>query len=206
MAKKNRISVGAWERIAKDMDKETVVTVDWHGEQLEIKRRLTLEEVILLTDKVLSDCFVNDVFHAEVKDFAFNRAAVLLYTNLSLPVNPEKQYELILRTDIMDQIMNHVDPYQYGALQIGIDNRIDALLDTNAEVVNRQLAKISAALDEAGKLFDGVSSDDMQKLVGAMSGMELDPEALMKAYMVEKTASQSDDAQEGPVTLIELKH
>lgn len=206
MAKKNKISVGAWERIAKEMSKDETTVVDWHGEQLEIRRYLTLAEMVTLVDKVIDDCFVGDKFFPSVQEFAFQRAAILLYTNLTLPVNPEKQYDLILRTDIWEQLIRNVYPYQLGSVQTAIDRRIEMLLDTNAETVSRQLAKISSALDEAGKLFDGVSSDDMQKLMGAMSGMELDPEALMKAYMGEKAASQSDDAQEGPVTLIELKH
>jgi len=206
MAKKNRISVGAWERIAKDMSKEETTVVDWHGEQLEIRRYLTLGEMINLVDKVIEDCFVGDRFVPAVQEFAFQRAAILVYTNLSLPVNPEKQYDLILRTDIWEQLIRNTDPYQRGSVQTAIDRRIEMLLDTNAETVNRQLAKISSALDEAGSMFDGVEPDDLKKLADAVTGLELDPEKLMQAYMKASGASAEDGAkQDGKVNHIELR-
>lgn len=206
MAKKNRISVGAWERIAKDMDKGETTVVDWHGEQLEIRRYLTLGEKIALVDKVIEDCFVGDSFIPSVQEFAFQRAAILVYTNLALPVNPEKQYDLILRTDIWEQIIRNADPYQLGSVQTAIDRRIEMLLDTNAETVSRQLAKISSALDEAGSMFDGVEPDDLKKLADAVTGLGLDPEKLMQAYMKASGASAEDGAkQDGTVNHIELR-
>ena len=189
MAKKlNKVSVAAWERIAKECAGAPVAVVDWHGEQLEVRRRLGLAEMAALVNFVVKDCFSEDSaeYRPELREFATARAFIFFYSNLTPPVNTEKQYDLIGGTDIYETVLRVVDQAQYSEIMNAIDEKIDALLDANVSSVNKQLERISAAVDEMAQIFDGIDKSDLEKFLGSIDQGSLSPERLMSAYFTEK--------------------
>ena len=212
MAKKNKVSVGAWERIAKEMNKDVQTTFDWHGEQLEIKHRLGLAEFVAFCEQVISDCFGDDYteYKPEARTFAIERALIHFYTNLTLPVDIEKQYDLITMTGIADFVAEKIDRAQYGDMLHAIDERIEIMLEANAEAINAKLGQLGGMLDEAEKMFSEVNTHELSKLVSDLADAKVDQEALMKTYL-EMTKGEAaeelkdgEEKNDGKVNVIEL--
>ena len=191
--KKNHVSVAAWERIAKELCGEEIKTVDWHGESLEVKTRLSLAEVVWFVNQVIKDCFGSDMteYHPEVKQFAIDRVTIAVYTNVTLPVNMEKQYELIAGTDIIPAIHQEIDAGQYGDLLDAIDEKIDSVQDTNTALIERKITELASSLDSVGEIFSGISSSDIRRIADAVSSGQFDESKLVKAYFEEKKAEQT---------------
>ena len=189
MAKKDKVSVGAWERIAKEMNKETEIIVDWHGEQLHVKRFLTLAESLSFVNTVIKDCFGEETseYRPEAKRFSIDRAVLYYYSNITLPVGVEKQYDLICRTDAVDEVKKYVNLKQFNMILDAVEEKIEMLLDENVAVVNAKLTEFSEAMDGAKGMFDGVDPEDLRNLIGALSNGVLDEEKLMRAYLEAKS-------------------
>lgn len=192
MAKKlNKVSVAAWERIAKECAESPVAVVDWHGEQLKVRRRLGLAEMAALVNKVVTDCFGSDLteYHPEAKRFATARGFLYFYSNITLPVNVSKQYELISSTDIYDTVLRVVDKEQYTEIMEAIEEKIESLLDYNTKMIDKKLSELSEAIDQFSSIFEGISSEDLAKISSAMVSGKLDEEKLMRAYLTEQEAA-----------------
>ena len=191
MAKKNNnISVTAFEK-AIDKVYTPQSTVEWNGLTLVIKRHLSLAEVVKFVDVCVKACFNNDnaSYTPEAKVPAIRSCIVAFYTNITLPENVEKQYDLIYHSMIMDYIVPYIDQTQLDTIIEAIDDKIEHLAAANLERVNKQMADLNTTLESMQKqitdVFDGVSAEDMKHMVDALSA-GIDEEKLVKAYMSNK--------------------
>ena len=184
-SKREMVSVSAWERIRKECGAPAAHNVDWHGETLVIRPLISLAEVVQFVDNVIGDCFGESVeeYHPEVKAFSIARYFIHFYTNLRLPTDIAKQYDLIFGTDILSVVEDHVDYIQKMSINTAIEEKIDMLLDMNVAALNKQLGKISSAIDEVGNAFGGIDPGDIEKLMQSISEGALDQEKLIGAYL-----------------------
>lgn len=186
-----RISVNAFEN-AVESAYEPIVNVEWNGLTLVIKRHLNLAEMAKFVDVCVKACFNPDdaSYSPEAKDLAIRSCIVALYTNVTLPKNIAKQYELIYHSMILDTISVNVDQIQLNAIIRAIDDKVEHLASANIEMVNKQMNDLYGALDgvqkQMSEMFNGVNADDIKNIVGALTDGGLDEEKLVKAYMANK--------------------
>lgn len=207
--KQNMVSVGAWERIRKETGAPNVHTVDWHGESLEIKPLIPFAAVCTLVDSVVADCFgeTMEEYRPAAKEFSMARYFIHFYTNLRLPADIEKQYDLIFGTDILSVVEDHIDYVQKEAIRAAIDEKIETLLDMNTAYLNRQLGKIAEAIDDADRMFSGVNPGDLENLVKSVSNDGLNAGKLMEAYLRNNGAKVSlhgASEEKGAVNAVDL--
>lgn len=183
-----RISVSAFENAVKNTYEPTV-TVDWNGLTLVIKRHLGLYEMAKFVDVCVKACFNPDdaSYSPESKDFAIRSCIVAFYTNITLPENPAKQYELIYSSMILDAITMNVDQIQLNAIIKAIDDKVAHLASANVELVTKQMSDLYGALEgvqqQMSDMFSGVSAEDIKGVMGALSSGGFDEEKIVKAYM-----------------------
>ena len=196
MAKKlDRVSVGAWEKIAKQM-REEPTALDWHGDKLIIKKRLTMAEAVAYVRLVTTSCFSKEdgSYQPEALGFAKKRCAVALYTNVTLPQDMEKQYDLIYGTDIMDAVMGCIDLEQYNEMCEAVADHIDSILDANIDRVQQRIEAAAKAMEEIssslGSVFDGLEQKDVHAMMHALTEGRFDEEKLMQAYL-DQTKAQA---------------
>ena len=155
-----RISATAFEK-ATESAYEPTVNVEWNGLPLVIKRHLNLAEMAKFVDVCVKACFNPDdaSYSPEVKDLAIRSCIVALYTNVTLPENIAKQYELIYHSMILDIIYANVDQIQLDAIIRAIDDKVEHLAAANIEMVNKQMNDLYGALDgvqkQMSEMFDG---------------------------------------------------
>lgn len=186
-----KISVGSFEK-AVEADCETVVNVEWRGLSVVVKHCLTLKDMLTFATSVAESCFEKETgaYMPEIKDFAVRCCIIEHYTNVSLPENIEKRYDLIYHSDLLDVVMPNIEQDQFNALIEAVDAKIAHSAQAGIEAVSKQINELYASLenmnDRLGAIFDGIDDASLGNLVAALSSGRIDESKIVKAVMDEK--------------------
>lgn len=178
--------------IDKNVEPITPVKVDWHGVDLEVKPFLSMEEMILFIDGVVSACFLDgdNTYIPEVKDFAINSYLLSIYTNIELPDDISEKYIYVTRCDAFGLILEIVDDIQLKQILTAINEKIKYLADANVQMIQKQVYELYGVIDNMSeqfeKTFSGVNNEDMTKLISAIANGGFDETKLVDAYFNKK--------------------
>jgi len=177
MAKKeSRISINKLESVLK----ENVVVVPMRGNEdvnITIRRTLPLKDMMQFVKDVVSSCVDAETatYIPEIKEFAIRSGILTMYANFNLPSNAEKQYELLYCTDVLCQVMEHINQKQLHEIEVAIDAHIDhevKMIETVlAAKTNEMMMRIEAMVEQFETAFGGISSDDFNGVVKKLSEM-----------------------------------
>lgn len=176
--KQNMISAAAFEKAVGNEDL-CAADFEWNGLNITVKKFLSLKEFVQFV-KICTDACINQNTNAyvpEAKDIAIKSLAVQFYTNITLPENMEKQYDLICRSHIFDEILRFADSEQFGVLTGVIDEKIAYLVKANAAAAEKKVNDICGELSALRKQFEavfgGVSWDGIKNLTAALSETQM---------------------------------
>ena len=181
------------------------VEVDFHGEQMMIKRHLNLVEMLNYVESVANSVFNDDgSYMPEAGDYANRCALLAIYANFDLPEEVADRYAFVY-SDIMsgaiETILDIIDSEQYEDMTTAIYNRRNRRLKADAEDAEKKVAEIMTALDALGEQINGIfgdmNSEDVKGLVHNLA-KGVDEEKLMEAYVKAKyTETVTEDNVEG---------
>lgn len=183
-----KVSINAFEE-AVNSQYEATQSFDWNGITIVVKRNLTLREMMSFADSVVKNCFKKEdgTFIPEIKDFATRSCIYEYYTNITLPANIEKRYDLLYHQMLLDEIMPRIDSLQFNALIRAIEDKVAHLAQANIEVVTKQMNELYASLDnmqaQFGKMFEGIDEESISGIVNALGKGTIDEEKLAKAVL-----------------------
>lgn len=189
MAKKKiqKISVNAMDEIMKRFD--TVETIEWNGLQVVIKKNLSLEEMMTFANSVVKSCFdqASGAYMPEVKDFAIRANVLDMYTNFTLPKDLSKQYDMVIWSGAVEMVLNYINYAQFNELVKAIDSKLQNTADANIQAFITKLDNVTTAFSdmqtEMEKMFSGVDTEDIGKLVGAIANGNNTEEGIVKSYL-----------------------
>ena len=189
MAKKKirKISVNAMDEITKRFD--TVETVEWNGLQVVIKKNLSLEEMMTFANSVVKSCFdqASGAYMPEVKDFAIRANVLDMYTNFTLPKDIGKQYDMVIQSGAVEMVLNYINYAQFNELVKAIDSKLQNTADANIQAFITKLDNVTTAFSdmqtEMEKMFSGVDTEDIGRLVGAIANGDNTEEGIVKSYL-----------------------
>jgi hypothetical protein len=189
MKKINKVSVSDFEKSAKGV--ERTIDVDWAGVAVTVTPTLSLTEMLEFVHSVVESCFSDDgEYIPEVKDFAVYRNVLERYANFRLPVDVDKCYALIYGTDAVEFVLGHINEKQWHdmieAIEEKIQFRLDSMADSMRAKMEEFLGAMNALQEQTKHVFDGMSEEDMKKLVGAIEQGGLSEEKLVAAYLDQK--------------------
>lgn len=204
MAKnEKRISVNAFERAMKE-NFTTVETVQWAGLEVIVKRFISVPEMLMFVNNVVESAFDKDGnYTPEAMDFAVRINVLTRYANFTMPKDVLKQYELVYGTDAVETVMGFINTNQLNEITSAIQRKVKYACDINVSVVQRELMKLVDSFNElqtsTEKIFEGVSGDDMNRLVSALAAHgDLDEKKIVDAIMEKKSAEwAAEDAANG---------
>lgn len=189
MAEKiKKISVSKFEE-AVNSSYEATHDIDYNGITITVKQDLTLKEMVEFISSVVMSCFDDETseYTPEIKDFAVRSCIFEYYTNINLPSNVEKRYDIIYHTQILDSIMQNINQLQFNAMMRAIEDKTSHIANSNVEMINRQMAQLYDSFENIGNklssTFDGIGDEDIKNVVKAFSDGKIDEEKLVKAYM-----------------------
>ena len=197
MAKKTkkRITINAFEKALEHGVPETI-TIEWNGLEVDIKPTLSLGEMYGFVNGVVSVCVNQEtgVYNAEIKDFAIKMMVLENYANFTLPKNSERAYELIYRTEAYFKVKEYINPVQFDEICEAIDAKIEYILKSNVEAVNKQISEMFSSMENIQEQFSSllgdVDGEDIKGLIGAITNGKLDEEKLMRTYLDSQTTEQ----------------
>ena len=170
-----RLSVNDFEKICKmntaDNLKEIAFDIgDDKSVTIIVKRVLSFKNRIMFVSEVVDNCFDdNGEFIPAVKDIAFKVAILKYFTNITLPENPSKTYNLIIHSDIFSQIECAIDENEYYELCNEVDGAITYRKENAIASQKAELLKISntmnAMTEHYTKLFEDVNIQEFMEKV-----------------------------------------
>ena len=199
MAKtENRISVNTFEKIMREHF-TPVVTVKWHEAEITVKRSLSLVEMMEFAQSVAESCFDETRgFVPELADFVIRSNILEMYGNFRLPEDLKKRYELLYNTDAVETVMANANRQQLQELVDAIDRKIRYLCDTRVNELSARFRDVAQAMEamskSAGEVFEGVTADDLKKLIRAVGEHgKIDEEKIVKAVLEHKAGASAKE-------------
>ena len=192
-----KISVNEMDTILEQFFTEQETTVDYYGAQITIKRRLDLRSMLEFASNVTESCFhENYGFMPEMMDFAIRSNLVSCYTNVRLPQNLEKQYDMLYRLDLVDLIYGTIDRQQFDELVASIRKKIDEKNNSNAQTIRQEMQRFMDLMNEtfsgAEELFAGENAQDLQKAFQSI----LEHKEVNEGEIAQAVLSQQEDHNE----------
>jgi len=191
-----KVSINAFEE-AVNSQYEATQSFEWNGITIVVKRNLTLREMMSFVDSVVKNCFKKEdgTFIPEIKDFATRSCIYEYYTNITLPANIEKRYDLLYHQMLLDEIMPRIDSLQFNALIRAIEDKVAHIAQSKIDAVMNEMKELYASIDKFGAqlktMFSGVGDDEMKNIVAALGSGEINEDKLVKAVMsAQKKASK----------------
>lgn len=164
-----------------------------------VKPRLTLAESLDFVNSVISDIFDEESgFSYYFKDFSIRINTLKYYTNITIPQNLEKQYDLV-HTDLLDRIFSEgtFDNDTYKTLLESLDKQIEfeaqkyqnELRAETRELIEEtrmQGEELIKVFSQFAKSFENIDPDQMAGLVTKLANMENINEKAIVDALVEK--------------------
>lgn len=194
-----KISINAFEK-AVNAQYEPIQTIEWNGIEILVNHTLTLHDMLAFVDLVVKNCFSNTdgAYMPEIKDFAIRNAIIEYYTNISLPLNVEKKYDLLYHSPILEEILPIIDQSQFKSIIRSIDEKTAHLAQANIEAVTKQMNELYATFDNMQKQinesFGNIDNGALSKVVETLIGGTLDEEKIVNAVL--KAKSEQEDTPE----------
>lgn len=169
--------------------------IEWNGVEVEIKNTLSFEEMASFIGSVVSNCINNKTgeYISGVFDYAFKSSLFEYYTNITLPKDIEKRYELMYHSGFANIILENIDREQISAITKAIKEKIKITTDVNkAEFVRQQKEfydSLNALKERLEGLLGSITPEDIKGIVNAVSNGSIDEEKLVKAY-IENTKTE----------------
>lgn len=194
MAKREKkISVNELDKAIGDI-RPVQTEIEWNGLKILVKEMLALDEVSDFVNAATAACFDVDTFsfHPEWRDFVIRAAVVDLYTNLTMPRNPQKVYDILYRTQLFDAIVESINHEQFDDIIGAIHEKIRFFEHNLTAVAGTQMARLANTMEELksslGSMMDGVGPDDLRNVVNALAN-GMDEQKLAQAVLQERSAN-----------------
>lgn len=173
MAQKNKVSVATIEQVMKEQFGNDVKKVEWCGVEIEYKEVLTMVEMKAFVDGVVDASFDNDGdYMPEFTDWLIRTNMIQLYTNVRMPQNIEKQYDILYRTDLYEQIAGLIDQRQYAKIMDAIEQKLEYRRNSDVTAMRVQLSGLIQQFESMGQDLMQFTPEDVENLEGALEKMK----------------------------------
>lgn len=200
MAKMKNVSISQVEKVMKDM-RINEVTFNWHDVEITVKTQVSFTDLMAMVQSIAGSCFAvnNGEYVPQAKELALRSSVVENYSNVRLPDNLDRKYEILMATDLYESILERINPKQREQLFTSVDEKVSAMVDANiAQMQHRIDEQVKAMNDlftQMQEIFSGVSADDIQKLTKALAEHgALDEEKMMNVYL-DRVHAGSEEVQ-----------
>lgn len=178
-----------------------VTETEWNGLTLYVRKNISFQETLDFVKYVTELCFAEDTheYLPEARDLAIKIFLIQHYTNIDLPDSLEERNKFIYETDIVQTVLNFVNPYQFNEIIRAIDLKIDYMADANIEAINNKMDELYKSFEELSNsletVFGGINEDSMVDLVNAIKDGRLDEGKLVEAYFDTKGKQTKNEGE-----------
>lgn len=186
--KSAKVSIKEWEKATKE-NFPSVVTEQWFDIPVTIKYSISFTDMLEFVEGAVASCFNDGYgFVPEVMDFAICSNILKYYTNVTLPEDLGKRYDLIYNSNLVAFVTEFICQKQLSDIIKSVDRKVKHLSDSNAKIIEEEATRLLDAFDRlqafAGDMFSNINVDDVRNLVHALSEYgTLDEKKIVEALM-----------------------
>lgn len=182
--KNNKVSVATIEKIMKENFAGEAKKFDWYGAEIEYKKNISMENMVTFVDEVVNSCFDKDGdFIPAFKDFLIRTFTIQMYTNVRLPQDITKQYDILFGGDLYDTLLRYIDYRQYESILMAIEDKLEYRCNADVVEMRATLNRLIALFQQFSEQLGQVNVDDVKNIAGALNGFEIDEEKLVDAVL-----------------------
>ncbi len=192
-----KISINKFEQALNNDNIITERLIDTEDVAIQIKKTITLPEMILFVQEVVEACVdgENGEYIPEAYDFAIRSAVLTHYANFAMPTNLDKQYWLVYNTRAFEQVINNINEHQFNDIIRAIDRKIKYMLDimSSAAVskIHEVINKFNDIAETGEKVFSNTSADEIADFVSGISKLkDIKEEDIAKAALDSKIGAK----------------
>ena len=188
--KMERLSINALERVVKETG-AGAITREWRGNDVTIRRRLGLYEMMKFVDGVVKTCFAGDAhqYTPEVLDFAIRCSVLEMYANFTLPKNVENRYDFVYGCDAYTFVLNEIDGEQFDLILDAIDEKIEHVAaareraDAVTQIADKVCSFVNAALGKLSEVSADIGEENLARIAECLQSGTMDRETLTNAVI-----------------------
>ena len=182
--KTNKVSVATIEKVMKEQFAGEPKTFDWYGVEIEHKENIPMEYAVTFVNNVVDTCFDKDGnYIPEFKDFLIRSFTVQMYSNVRLPQDLKKQYDILYNSDLYNVLIQHVDIVQYDTLLMAIDEKLEYRRNADVMTMRMTLNNLISQFQNFGEQLNQVEIEDVRNIAEAINGVDLDEEKFVDAIL-----------------------
>ena len=192
-----KVSINKFELALNQENIVTETLVDTSDVSIQIKKTITLPEMMGFVQEVVEACIDGGTgeYIPEAYDFAIRSAVLTHYANFAMPANLEKQYWLVYNTRAFQQVIGHINEYQFNDIIRAIDRKIKYMLDVMSSSavskINEVIDKFNDIAETGEKVFGGATADDMAGFMRGIAKLkDVKEEDIAKAILSSQTGEQ----------------
>lgn len=176
-----------------------VEILEWYGTEITVQKVIPFRVVTAMVQKVADACFNQDTgeYMPEVMNIALRLCVFDAYTNIELPEDPEEQNLMLFGTGLWDKVTALVDEDQLGTIELAVNRRVKARLDTNRaefeHAVNTVVESIAELSEQMSGLMTDVTPDDIRKLIAAVGENGIDEAKIVQAVVAEQNKAREQN-------------
>lgn len=197
MARKKIKSVS--EQILSNMKAKKVTKVTLTGEyldgiELNVLNTLDLDMVTEFSASIVSSCIDQDAatYMPEAYELAFGVCLLTYYAGVPMSEDPTLNYRIIYETDIVNQIIPHINAIQLRDIREMADRRINYELQLMSSAAGAKTLELLSYVDEI------VSANE--KMIESMRSIDLDGTMKhLSEIAIENHRPDAQDAKNGTV-------
>lgn len=189
MAKQKKISIKDLDSALKKDNRIGVENkIEWNGLDILVKYTVSLKDIMSIAEGVTRICFTDEgIFIPEVKDFAFKCFVIDTYSNVALPSDTEKKYDIAVCSGLFEAIVPYIYQKQLYELQCAVEDKVAHRAQANIEMITKQMEELYNKFNEIcngmTEITSQINPDDISKLADAMANGSLSEEKIVEAYM-----------------------
>lgn len=188
--KAKRVSINALEKALFNVHEHEIVIDGTDDVKMIVRDFLPLTDVLVFVREV-ADSVVDmeeGVYRPEMYDYMMRYCLMTIHANLTLPKDPEKAYDLMYNTPVIEQIKQIVgSTAQYKNIESMIENKIVHNLEIIERSVEKQVREYLNMMEQftnsVAPLFEDMDADKVAQFFNRMSAEErIDERALVEAF------------------------
>lgn len=189
MAKEKKITINAFEEAYGEHEDSSIVI--WNGLEISVKRYIPYESLVAGCMAISNACFGEDgTYIPEAKDVSIRMLVIAMYTNLSLPLNLEKRYDMACFSGVFETILPAISRYQYEQIVDSVNERIRIRTDSAVDAVIRQANSVAETVQQLSEKFEekfsallgDITPEEMSSAIRMISQGQVDEEKIVEAY------------------------
>lgn len=188
--KAKRVSINALEKALFNVHEHEVVIDGTDDVKMIVRDFLPLTDVLVFVREVAESVvdMEEGVYRPEMYDYMMRYCLMTIHANLTLPKDPEKAYDLMYNTPVIEQIKQIVgSTAQYKNIESMIENKIVHNLEIIERSVEKQVREYLNMMEQftnsVAPLFEDMDADKVAEFFNRMSEEErIDERALVEAF------------------------